>query len=273
VATVNVSFQKPYEVMIDTRDGYLYPGETYTTSLFDYSTDQFYEDMWFLGISAFSVNGVTPFDFHRNDYDFGDGDYDIVIPEDFPFSDAEKEQGFATIALSGQADGGEAVTLFRVRYQETPKAVATSWNYSFTVEPLEEYDDDIVNLVNTYIISPNNLNTPTEHDCLFKYTDFMMTKNTLTMFPAEGTMSLKLTLQDEYPAKDKYTVGYHYEIVIQSLSADGEVVDTWTRDADTALTTSAENLEKEYPQSLDFNYYIDKDGRISVEERGWQHIK
>lgn len=273
VATVNVNYDKPHDVMIDTRDGYLYPGNTYTAYLFDYSTDQPVEDDWFMGISAFSVNGVAPFDFHRKDYDFGEGDYDIVIPENFPFSDEEKEQGFATIALSGLGNGGEATTLFRVRYQEPLKAVATSWKYSFSVEPLEEYEDDIMNLVNTYIISPTNQNNPNETDCHFKYTDFMMTKNTLTMFPAEGTMSLKLTLQDEYPAKDSYSVGYRYNLVIQSLSADGEVVDTWSQEAKTEITTGAELLEKSYPQSLDFDYYIDKDGRISVKDKGWHHIK
>lgn len=269
VATVNVSYNKPYEVAIDTRDGYLYPGETYTAYLLDYATNKPYEGLWFLAISAFSVNGVYPVDFHTKDYDLGEGDYDIVIPEDFPFSDEEKEQGYATIALSGK----NVVTLFRVRYQEPLKAVATSWNYSFSVEPLEEYEDDNLNLVDTYIISPTNQNNPDETNCHFEYTDFMMTKNTLTMFPAEGTISLKLTLKDQYPAKDSYSLGYKYKLIIQSLSADGEVVDTWSQEAKTEITIGSYNLENKFPRSLDFNYYIDKVGRVSVETKDWRRIK
>ena len=271
VATVNVTYNKPYEVEINTLDGYLYPGQTYTATLFDYSTDQPFEGLWFLGQSSFTVNLVEPFDFHKKDYSIED--YDVVIPEDFPFSDAEKEQGFATIALGVLADGGMTSTLFHVKYQEPLKAVATSWDYYFFVEPLEDYEDDVVNLVDTYIISPNNNNVPEESDCMFQFVDNIATKNIINLLPAEGTISLKTILKDEYPPKDSYTIGYHYKLVIQSKSADDEVVDTKTFEANTAVTTPAEYLNSEYPQSLDFKYNIDKDGRISIESSDWHKIK
>ena len=272
VATVNVTYDKPYEVEIKTRDGYLYPGQTYTATLLDYSTDQPFEGLWFLNQSSFSENFVEPFDFHTKDYSL-DG-YDVVIPEDFPFSDAEKEQGFATIALGAMAEDGSMVTtLFHVKYQEPLKAVATSWDYYFYVEPLEEYEDNVVNLVDTYIISPNNNNLPEETNCMFQFVDNVAAKNIIYLLPAEGTISLKTILKDEYPPKDDYTIGYHYKLVIQSKSADDEVVDTKTLEANTAVTTPAEYLNSEYPQSCDFKYYIDKDGRISIESSDWHKIK
>jgi hypothetical protein len=50
-------------------------------------------------------------------------------------------------------------------------------------------------------------------------------------------------------------------------------VDTWSQEAKTEITIGAENLEKKFPRSLDFNYYIDKVGRVSVEARDWRRIK
>lgn len=114
VAIVNIKYEKPYEIQIKTLDGYLYPGETYTATLFDYGTGNSYDGFWLLSPVSLYADGV---DTHSNDYE-GE-DHTIVIPEDFPFNDAEKEQGFATIALGGLAeDGEEIITFFRVKYQE-----------------------------------------------------------------------------------------------------------------------------------------------------------